>query len=117
MWRVSAQADDAEDEDDPRRNEDGLDDASTDVADREVLVLPPRNRVEHNRRGDVRKDEEKLEEGSQVDLVVLPATGDVPGRVIEYGLEQSERPDRRDERDDEEHTEDTRSPLILRHPI
>jgi hypothetical protein len=53
---------------------------SSDVADREVLVLPPRNRVEHNRRADVREDEEKLEEGAQV---VSPPFdgGGVPGRT------------------------------------
>ncbi len=47
------------------------------------LVLPPRDRVEHDGRSDVREDEKELQEDSQLDLVVLAATGDVGGRVVE----------------------------------
>ena len=90
--RVLAQAHDPEHEDDAGRDEDALDDSSSDVADGEGLVLPPRDRVEHNGRSDVGEDEEELQEGSQVDLVVLPAAGDVPGRIVENGLEERRAP-------------------------
>ena len=84
-------ADNAEDEDDADRDEDGLDDPSSDVADRECFVLPPGDRVEGDGRSDVRDDEKELQERSQVDLVVLAVTGDVAGRVIENGLEEQKR--------------------------
>ena len=104
-----------EHEDDPDRDEDGLDDPSSDVADREGLVLPPRDRVEHNGGSDVGDDEKKLQEGSQVELVVLPATGDVCGGIVENRLEQSERRNRRDERGDEQQAEDPAVPLVVGH--
>ena len=103
--RVVAQADDAEHEDDPARDEDALDDSSSDVADREELVLSPHDRVEHDGRSDVGDDQQELQERAQVDLVVLAVTGDVSGRVVEHGLEESQCADRRDERDQEEHPE------------
>jgi hypothetical protein len=52
-WKVVPKADDAEHEDDPRRDEDALDDSRRDVADGQGLVLPPRDRVENDRRSDV----------------------------------------------------------------
>ena len=112
---VLAQAHDPEHEDDPGGEEDALDDPGGDVADGEDLALPPRDRVEDDGRSDVREDEKKLQEGPQVNLVVLPATSDVRGRVVKNGLEESQRRDRRHERDEEQHTEDTRSPLICAH--
>jgi hypothetical protein len=99
----------------PARNEDALDDSSSDVADGEELVLSPRDRVEHNGRPDVRDDEQELQERAQVDLVVLAATSDVTGRIVEHRLEESECADRRDERDQEEHSEDPRIPLVFSH--
>ena len=113
--KIVPQAHDSEHEDDPHRDEDALDDSSTDVADREGLVLPPRDRVEDDGRSDVRDDEEELQESAQVDLVVLPATSDVPDRIIENWLEERERADRRDERDDEQHSEDPAVPLVVTH--
>jgi hypothetical protein len=74
------------------------------------------NRVEHDGRSDVREHEKELQEGPQVDLVVLAPTGDVPGRVVENWLEESERSDGGDERDDEEHSEDPGVPLVILHP-
>ena len=73
--RVLAQADYPENEDDPRRNEDALDDPRTRRSRWPGLVLPPRDRIEHYGRSDVREDEKELQEGSQVNLVVLAATG------------------------------------------
>ena len=64
-------ADNAEDEDDPDRNEDGLDDSRRDVADRECFVLSSRDRIESDGGSDIRDDEQELQEGSQVDLAVL----------------------------------------------
>src|SRR5688572_4860362 len=93
----------SEHEDDPRSDEDALDDSSGDVTDGDGLVLPPRDRVEHNSRSNVREDEKELQEGSQIDLVVLAPTGDVGGRVVENWLEESQRCDGGDERDDEQH--------------
>src|SRR4029078_3419878 len=85
------------------------------VADGEGLVLTPRDRVEDDGCSDVRDDEQEFEEGSQVDLVVLPATGDVADWIVENGLEERERADRRDERDDEQHAEDPAVPLVVSH--
>ena len=113
--RVLAQAHDPEHEDDPRSKEDALDDPGGDVADGEELVLSPHDRIEDNGRSDVREDEKKLQEGSQVDLVVLPAPGDVRGRIVKNRLEQSQRRDRRHERDEKQHAENARSPLIRTH--
>jgi hypothetical protein len=56
-----------------------------------------------------------LQEGAQVDLVVLPATGDVSGRIVENGLEESERRNRREERDDEQNSEESSAPLVVGH--
>src|SRR5215203_4208865 len=114
--RVLAQADDPEHKDDPARNEDALNDSSSDVADREEFVLSPHDRIENNSRSDIGDDEQQLQEGTQVDLAVLPATGDVPGWIVEDRLEESQCANRRDERDQEEHSEDPRIPLILSHP-
>ena len=69
----------------PHADEDGLHDASTDVADGEDLVLSPGDRVQHDGRPDVRDDEKKLQKRAQLDRRVRPATGDVPRRVIESG--------------------------------
>ena len=113
--RVLAQADDAEDEDDSARDEDGFDDPRRDVTDREQFVLSPHDRVEHNGGSDIRDDQQQLQEGAKVDLAVLPVTGDVSSRVVENGLEESQRADRRDERDQEEDSEDSRSLLVLSH--
>ena len=77
--------------DDPASKEDALDDSSSDVADGEELVLSPHDRVEHDGRSDVREDQQELQERAQVDLVVLAAAGDVPGRVVENGLEENRR--------------------------
>src|SRR6185312_11452355 len=90
-------------------------DSRSDVADCEGFVLPPRNRVEGNSRSDAGDDEEELQESAQVDLVVLPAAGDVPDGVIENRLEEGESTDRRDERDDEQHAEDAAVPLVVSH--
>jgi hypothetical protein len=109
---TSVSRDDLPGKDDPGGKEDALDDSSSDVAEGENLVLPPRDRVEDDGRSDVRDDEKKLQEDSQVDLVVLPATSDVPGRVIENGLEEKVRRNRRHERDEKQHTEDARRPLV-----
>ena len=76
--RVLAQGHDAEHEDDPGRDEDAFDDSSGDVSDGQEFVLPPHERVEHDGRSDVREDEKEVQEGSEVDLAVLPATRDVP---------------------------------------
>ena len=97
------------------RDEDALDDSRSHVADREGFVLPPRNRVEDNSRSDGGDDEEELQQSAQVDLVVLPAARDVPDRIIENGLEETQRRNRRDERDDEQHAEDPAMPLVIRH--
>jgi hypothetical protein len=110
-----SQADDSEHEDDPHRNEGAFDDSSSDVADRERLVLTPRDRVEDDGRADVRDDEEELQKSTQINLVVLPATSDVPDRIIEDWLEEREGPDRRNERDDEQHPEYAAVPLVLIH--
>jgi hypothetical protein len=111
------QADDAEHEDDPRRQEDAFDDSSCNIADGEDLVLPPRDRIEHDGRTDVRDDEEELQERAQVDLVVLPATGDVTGRIVQHGLEEKHGRDRGEERDDEQHPENPGVPLVVGHTI
>ena len=99
----------------PRRDEDALDDSSCDVADGESLVLTPRDWVEDDGRSDVGNDEEELQESTQVDLVVLPATSDVPDWIVKNGLEETQRRNRRDERDDEQHSEDPAMPLVIRH--
>jgi hypothetical protein len=78
-----AQSHNAEHEDDPGREEDALDDSSGDISDREEFVLSPHDRVEHDGRSHVREDEKEVQEGSEVDLVVLSATGDVASRVVE----------------------------------
>ena len=75
----------------PAGDEDALDDPSGDVPDGEGLALPSRDRIEDNRSSDVRDDEQELQERCQVDLVVLSATRDVPGWVVEHGLEERER--------------------------
>jgi len=59
------QAHDPEHEDDPRRKKDTLDDSSSDVAEREGFVLPPRDRVEDDGRSDVRDDQEELQESGE----------------------------------------------------
>ena len=100
----------------PARDEDALDDSSCDVADGEDLALPPRDRVEHDGRSDVRDDEEELQQRGQVDLGVRSATGDVAGRVGENGLKEKGSRDRGEERDDEQHPEDPGVPLIVIHP-
>jgi hypothetical protein len=69
--------DDTEHEDDPRRDEDAFHDASSDEGDGKDFVLSPHDRIEHDGGSDIRDDEQELEEGSQVDPVVLAATGDV----------------------------------------
>ena len=56
--KIVPQADDSEHEDDPHRNEGAFDDSSSDVPDRERLVLTPRDRVEDDGRADVRDDEQ-----------------------------------------------------------
>lgn len=78
----------------PGRDEDALDDSSGDVADGQEFVLSPHDRVEHDGRSDVREDEKEVQEGSEVDLAVLPATRDVAGRIVENRLEESQRCDR-----------------------
>src|SRR6478672_5187595 len=110
-----AQAHDTEHEDDPARDEDGLHDSRSDVADCEGFVLPPRNRVEGNSRSDAGDYEEELQESAQVDLVVPAATGDVPDGVVENRLEKTQRRDRRDERDDEQHSEYPSVLLVVSH--
>ncbi len=109
------QTDDSEHEDDSHRDEGGLDDPCADVADRQRLVLTPCDRVEGNGRSDVRDDEQELEEGSQIDLIVLPPTCDVSDRVVQNRLEERERADRCDERGDEEQSEDPAVPLVVPH--
>ena len=86
---VVPQADDAEHEDDPGRDEDGLDDPRGDVADGEGLVLPPRDRVEDDGGADVREDEQELQERSQVDLVVLPAAAMYPAGSSRTGWKRA----------------------------
>ena len=117
LRRILTQADEAEHEDDPRRDEDALDDPRRDVADGEDLALPPSDRVEHDRSSDVRDDEKELQEGTQADLAVPPITGEVTGRIVENGLEKKRSRDRREKRDDEQHPEDPGGPLIVGHPI
>ena len=95
----------------PVAMKDGLDDSSSDVSDGEELVLSLHDRVEHDGRSHVREDEKELQEGSEVDLVVLPATGDVAGGVVENRLEESQRRDGRDEGKEEQNSEDARDSL------
>lgn len=71
----------------------------------------PRDRVEDDGGPDVRDDEKQLEEGSQVNLVVLAAPGDVPGRVVKDRLEERQRRDRGDEREQKQRSEDARDSL------
>ena len=109
------QADDPEHEDDPHRDEGAFDDSRSDVADGESLVLTPRDWVEDDGRSDVGNDEEELQESTQVDLVVLPATSDVPDWIVKNGLEENQRRNRRDEREDHQHSEDVAVPLVVLH--
>ena len=113
--RVLTQAHDPEHEDDAGRDEGALDETSGDVAEGKDLVLPPEDRVHDDSGSDVRDDEQQLQERPEIDLVVLAATGDVAGGVVENRLVESESRDRRDERDEEEHSEDPSIPLILFH--
>ena len=89
--------------------------ARGDVAEGEDLVLPPQDRVDHDGCPDVRDDQQELEEHSEIDLAVLAATGNIGGRVVENGLEESERRYRGDERDDEQHSEDPSISLVGFH--
>src|ERR671910_1794764 len=113
---VHAHGHEAEHEDDPDRDENGLDDSSRDVADRERFVLPPRDRIENDTRPDVREDEEELEQDREVEPAHPPVPADKPGRVVENGLEDEIRRNRREERDDEQHPEYPAVPLVVGHP-
>jgi hypothetical protein len=91
----------------PSRNVQSLMAASgSHVAERKHFVLPSQYREHHHGGSDVGDDQKQLEENAQVDLVVvLSAAGDIAGRVVENGLEESECRDRREEPDEEEHAE------------
>jgi hypothetical protein len=73
------------------------------------------DREDHDRGGDVRDDEQKFQEASEEDTVVVPAAGDVRHGIVEHGLVEECRRDRRDERDEVEHAEDARPLLVQRH--
>ena len=51
---------DGEHGEDADEDEGALDDAGRDVAEREDVVLPPHDRIDDDRRADVRDDEEQL---------------------------------------------------------
>ena len=76
----------------PAAMNDALDQTRGDVADREELVLPPHDRVDHDGCADVRDDQQELEEHAEVDLVVLTAAGDVPGWIVENRLDRARVP-------------------------
>src|ERR687890_1629967 len=86
-------------------------------ADREGLVLPLRNRIEHDGRSDVREDEEELQEHTEIDLALAPVPRDETSRVVEKRLEEKRRRDRRDERDDEQDSEESSLPLVVSHVL
>src|SRR5919107_5325038 len=86
-------------------------------ADREGLVLPLRNRIEHDRRSDVREDEQELQEHTEIDLALAPVPRDETSRVVEKRLEEKRRRDRREEREDEQDSEESSLPLVVSHVL
>jgi hypothetical protein len=82
---------------DADEEEDAFHDASRDVAEREDLVLPLEERDQHDRRADVRDDQDQFHERAEVDAVVGTVAGDVPLRIVENGLKEHQRRDRGDE--------------------
>ena len=90
--KILSQAHDSEHEDDPDRDEDGLDDSSRDVADPERFVLPPRDRVEDDARPDVREDEEELEQDREVEPARAPVPPTNPAGSSRTGWKSASAP-------------------------
>ena len=84
--RVLPQRHDREDGDDADEDEDAFHDASRDVAEREDLVLSLEQRDQHERRPEVRDDQEQLQQHPEVDAVVVPGSGDVAPGIVEHRL-------------------------------
>ena len=109
------QRDDADHGDDADEDERAFDDARGHEAERQLLVLSPQDREDHDCGTNVGDDQQQLQEGAEQDLLVVPGSRDVAHRMPEDGLVQRQRRDRRRESDEEEHAEDARSLLIEGH--
>jgi hypothetical protein len=100
------QADQADDDDD------GLDDTTGDVAERERLALPLDDGPQHDGGSDVRDGEEDLAERAQLDARVGPVAEDVIG-VVEDRVVEEQPCNRGDEGQGEQHAEDACALLLL----
>jgi hypothetical protein len=86
---------------DADEDKDALHDAGHDVSEREDVILPFEERIHHERRADVRDDQEQLQERPPEDLAVRAAVRDVADGVVQHRLEEEKRRDRRDEGDED----------------
>src|SRR5215210_8252285 len=106
---------DCKDGKDADRDEDGLHDASSDVADGHDLVLPLDDRENDNRGADVRDDEDQFQQRAEVDAVVRTGSCDVALRIVKDRLIEEKRRDRGREGDQVQHPKPQRNRSLWAH--